>query len=713
MANKRIYQSAVKYGLTSTALVNLLRELGYEVKSHMSTMTVDMERDVNKKFEEGREAARKEEEKKKHLSEISKTKSKKKIDNKKLKKRKKKIDKEKVNMKVKQTLQSIRSGDKRKRKKIDKETDVTIDVEEKKILRVSEYISVAELAERLEITPNEVISACLSLGLLVTINQRLDLDMITAVADEFGYDVELLPEWGSELLDEDFKERDKKDVKKRPPVVSVMGHVDHGKTSLLDFIRRSKVAQQEIGMITQHINAYEIKHKDNSITFLDTPGHELFTAMRARGAQLTDICVLVVAADDGVMPQTVEAIDHVRAAGIPIIVAINKMDLATANPEKVKQGLLEYKIMVEDFGGSVQSVKISAKTGDGISDLLNAILLEAEIMDLDTFFSDNAKGAVIEASVEKGRGMIADVLITEGTLKIGDPFISGSVYGKVKAMFNEWDEKIESAGPSQPVKIMGFDRLPEVGDSFIVVNEERKAKEIARKRDLVSKEHMSRINQYSLENFKIALESGIVSTLNIVLKCDVGGSLEALSDGLSRLPQDEVKLAIIHKAIGPVTENDVLLAQSSKAIVLAYNVGTRPEASKLANARGVDVRNYNIIFEAIDSVKKAMSGLLKPDIEEIVVGKAEIRHVFTVPKIGLVCGSYVFEGEIKRGFRARVKHEKEIIHEGKIISLKRFKDDVKEVGSNFECGIGIEGLKEISEGDIIECTEKVEIKREL
>ncbi|KQC13041.1 MAG: hypothetical protein APR63_01390 [Desulfuromonas sp. SDB] len=715
MANKRIYQAAKRYGLTSSALVDLLRDLGYQVKSHMSSMSPEMEKAVDKKFEESREDARKEEEKKKQLSEKSKALKNKGKDKKKIKKRKKKVDKEKVDLKLKQTLQKIRKGDRRRKRKIEKEYSPDHPEEAKKILNVSEYISVAELAERIGVTPNEIISVCLSLGLIVTINQRLDLDMITAVADEFGYEVELLPEWGSELLEEPeiTEGQEDKQLETRAPVVSVMGHVDHGKTSLLDYIRRTKVAQQEAGLITQHISAYEIQHKEQKITFLDTPGHELFTAMRARGAQLTDICVLVVAADDGVMPQTVEAIDHVRAAGIPMIVAINKMDLLTANPQRLKQQLLEHKVMVEDFGGKIQCVNISAKTGEGIPDLLDAILLEAEMMDLKASYHENAKGAVIESSVEKGRGMIADVLITRGYLKIGDAFIAGSASGKIKAMFNERDEKVESVGPSQPVKVMGFNKLPEVGDTFQVVEEERRAKEIARKRELVDKEQQSRINQYSVENFKKALQTAEVNTLKIILKCDVGGSLEALSDGILRLPQEEVEISIIHKAIGAVTENDVLLAQSSEALILAYNVGIRPDAAKLAHARAVRIESYNIIFEAIESIKKAMSGLLEPELKEIVVGKAEIRQVFSVPKIGVVCGSYVYEGEVRRGLKARVKREREVIHQGKIISLKRFKDDVRKVESNFECGIGIEKFNDAEVGDIIECFEQVEVIREI
>ncbi|MBN1150670.1 translation initiation factor IF-2 [candidate division WOR-3 bacterium] len=713
MGNKRIYQAAKEYGLTSVALVNLLQNLGYEVKNHMSTMLPEMEGAVKKRFEEEREAARLEEEKKKKMSEGDAVSDKKK-DGRKTKRRKKTVDKVVVDNKLTQTLHQIRSGDKRKKRKVEVRIASEEVQEDKKILRVSEFMSVTELAKRLETEPNAIISICLSLGLVVSVNQRLDIDVISAVADEFGYEVELLPEWGEDILEKEILEEESSAVlQKRAPIVSVMGHVDHGKTSLLDYIRRSRVAEQEVGSITQHISAYEVFHNKEKITFLDTPGHELFTAMRARGAQLTDICVLVVAVNDGVKPQTIEAIDHVRAAGIPIIVALNKIDLGKGNVEKVKQQLLEHKVMVEDYGGKTQSVPISAKTGEGIGDLLDAILIEAEMLDLKTSIESKARGAVIEASVEKGRGMIADILITEGVARIGDAFIAGSSSGRIRAMFNEYEEKVEEVYPSTPVKIMGFDRLPDVGDTFQVVGEERKAREIARKRVLVEKVQQSRTKAFTAEAFKNALESGEQNKLNLILKCDVGGSLEALADGLARLPQDEITITIVHKAVGPVNENDVLLAQSSGAIIVAYNVSVRSEAAKLAAARGIIIKSYNIIFEAIDSIRKAMSGLLAPEYEEKTIGKAEIRNVFVISKTGVICGSYIFDGEVKRGSMARLKRKGELLHTGKIISLKRFKDDVRKVETNFECGIGIEGLSEAQEGDIIECYETVTLIREL
>ncbi|MBN1619765.1 translation initiation factor IF-2 [candidate division WOR-3 bacterium] len=713
MGNKRIYQAAKEFGLTSIALVNLLQSLGYEVKNHMSTMLPDMENAVRKRFDEEREAARLEEEKKKKMHESEAAPDKKK-DGKKTKRRRKFVDKVVVDTKLTQTLHQIRTGDKRKKRKIDVKAPAEQVQEEKKVLRVSEFMSVTELSKRLDVGPNDIISICLSLGLVVSVNQRLDIDVISAVADEFGYEVELLPEWGEDILDTDTDEEEKEiQLGKRAPIVSVMGHVDHGKTSLLDFIRRSRVAEQEVGSITQHISAYEVVHNKDKITFLDTPGHELFTAMRARGAQLTDICVLVVAVNDGVKPQTVEAIDHVKAAGIPIIVALNKIDLGKANIEKVKQQLLERKIMVEDYGGKVQCVPISAKTGEGIDELLDAILIEAEMLDLKTSFEAKAKGTIIEASVEKGRGMMADILITEGVAKIGDPFIAGSSSGRIRAMFNELDEKIDNVMPSQPVKIMGFDKLPDVGDTFQVVQEERKAREIARKRILVEKFQQSRMKTFTAETLQSVLENGEQNKLNLILKCDVGGSLEALADGLARLPQDEISLTIVHKAVGPVNENDVLLAQSSGAIIIAYNVPVRTEASKLAVARKIVIKSYNIIFEAIESIRKAMSGLLEPEYEERIIGKAEIRNVFVISKAGVICGSYVFDGEIKRGAYARLKRKGEILHQGKINSLKRFKDDVRKVETNFECGISIENLGDAQEGDIIECCEKVLMTREL
>ncbi|OQX56211.1 MAG: translation initiation factor IF-2 [Candidatus Cloacimonas sp. 4484_209] len=714
----RVYELSKELNLSSNALIGLLRKLNFDVKNHMSTLSDDMIKSVKNKLETEKKILKvKEIERKKKIKKKEESKDFKKREEERLKRKKKKRQviekkKEEIEKKVKETVGKITGIS--KPKKIKKKHEVLLEEieEQQNVIRISEYVSVSELAKILDVDPTDIIKKCLDLGLLVTINQRLDLDTITMIADEYGVEVKLLPEYGTETEEE--KKEEKGLLKTRPPIVTVMGHVDHGKTLLLDKIRKSNVIEKETGRITQHIGAYSITYKDHFITFLDTPGHQAFTAMRARGTQVTDIVVLVVAADDGVMPQTIEAIDHARAANIPIIVAINKVDLANANPERVKQQLSKHKVLLEEYGGNVLGIEVSAKTGKGIEELLDAILLQAEMLELTAREEGPAKGVVIESAMDRGKGAVATVLIQKGTLSKGDPFVAGVHSGKVRALIDEWNNRVDTAPPSKPVRIMGFDSLPEVGDTFTVVESEQKAREIARNRKLARKEHMEKRRfRYSLVQFQKELKTDEIKELRIVMKGDVGGSVEALADSLDDLSSDEARIAIIHKGIGQINDSDVLLAAASGAIIVGFHVNASPQTREIAKKEGVEIRLYNIIFEAISDIKLALSGLLEPEYEEEILGIAEVKQVFRIPNVGLIAGSYVVRGKIVLGENARVKRNDEIIFEGQINSLKRFKEDVKEVDMGLECGIGIEGAAQIQENDLIEVYTVREKAREI
>ncbi|MCS7082173.1 MAG: translation initiation factor IF-2 [Bacteroidota bacterium] len=582
------------------------------------------------------------------------------------------------------------------------------------LLRVSEFVTARELAELMHVDVGEVLTRCLALGLPVSINQRLDADTITLLADEFGYQVQFVDT--TELLEVSEEAPDKpEDLRTRPPIVTVMGHVDHGKTSLLDYIRHTNVVAGEAGGITQHIGAYEVTLPDGrQITFLDTPGHEAFTAMRARGTQVTDIVVLVVAADDQVMPQTVEAINHAKAAGVPIVVAINKIDKPEANPDRIRQQLAEHGVLVEEWGGRYQCAEISAKTGQNVDALLEKILLEAELLELKANPNRKAQGTVIEAKLDKGRGVVATVLVQNGTLRPGDPFVAGLTHGKVRALFNERDQRVEAAGPSTPVQVLGFEDLPQAGDRFLVVSDEREAREIALKRQQIKREQdLRRRKHLSLEDVSRQMAAGQLQELNIILKGDVAGSVEALGDALHKLSRDEVRVHIIHSGVGAITESDVLLASASNAVIIGFQVRPSAAARKLAEQEQIDIRLYSIIYDAINDVKSALEGLLAPERKEQIVGTAEVRATFKVPKVGTVAGCYVSEGRIRRSDRIRLIRDGVVIYEGRLASLKRFKDDVREVGAGYECGMGIEGYNDIKVGDLIEAYEIVETKRTL
>ena len=633
---------------------------------------------------------------------------------KKRKKKKRKISEEEIEASIKQTIAIIEGPAKPKRRrrkvKVDEEAE---EFEEANVIRVTEFISVADLAQLMNVEPNDVLKKCLEMGLMVSINQRLDMETIVMVADEFGFEVEPEEEFAADLLEEDEEDRPE-DLQPRPPVVTIMGHVDHGKTSLLDYIRRSNIIAGEAGGITQHIGAYEVEVDGRQITFLDTPGHEAFTAMRARGAQVTDIVVLIVAADDGVQQQTIEAINHAKAAGVPIIVAINKIDRPEANPDMVKQQLSQHGILVEDWGGKHQCAEISAKTGVGVDKLLEAILLEAEILELKANPNKPARGTIIEAELDRGKGAIATVLVQSGTLKIGDPFVAGLSHGKVRAMFDERGKPVKAAPPSTPVRVVGFSVVPQAGDRFVVTKSEKEAKEISLKRQQIHREQeLRKVKLRTLDQISKQIQEGEVRELRVIVKGDVDGSIEALADSLVKLSTKEVAVDVIHKAVGGITETDVNLAAASDAIIIGFNVRVTLGARELAEKEDVDIRIYNVIYDAVNDVKMALEGLLEPEKKEEIIGTAEVRQVFKVPKVGRVAGCYVQSGKIRRNDLVRLYREDKKIYEGRISSLKRFKDDVREVQSGFECGLAIEGFDDIHVGDIIECYQIQEVKRSL
>jgi translation initiation factor IF-2 len=581
------------------------------------------------------------------------------------------------------------------------------------VIKVAEFLSTAELANLMDMEPNEIIKKCFDLGMMVSINQRLDKDLIVLLAEEFGYSIEFQSEYEEDIL-EDIQDSEDQ-LRDRPPVVTVMGHVDHGKTSLLDQVRKTNVVAGEAGGITQHIGAYTVElSSGKSITFLDTPGHEAFTAMRARGGQAADIVILVVAADDSVMPQTVEAINHALAANVPIVVAINKVDKPDSNPDRIKQQLGDKGILVEEWGGKYQSVEISAKFGQNLDALLDKVLVEAEVLELKANPDRLARGVVIEAKMDKGKGTVATVLVQKGTLKIGDNFIAGIYPGRVKAMFDEREHKIEEAGPSHAVQILGFDGIPQAGDTFVALDSERDIKEIAIKRQQLKREQDFRqVRFVTLDDISRQIQEGKQVELNIILKADTDGSAEALSDSLHKLTTSETKVNVIHKAIGQITESDILLAEASNAVIIGFNVRPNLNARKLAEKHEVDVRLYTIIYNVLEEVKQALEGMLAPDISEKVTATVEVREVFKVPKIGNIAGCYVQDGKVTRNTRVRLLRDGFVIFDGSIASLKRIKDDVKEVESGYECGIGLENFNDIKVGDIIEGYELVETKRKL
>jgi translation initiation factor IF-2 len=631
------------------------------------------------------------------------------------KKKKPTFNEEEIQETIRQTLAAIDEAGKPRRKRRRSQVEEDEEVDDSLVIRVSEFMSIAELAKLMNVEPSDLIKKCMELGMMVSINQRLDMDSITLLASEYGYEVEALAEFGEDIL-EAIEETDEEDgnLLPRPPVVTIMGHVDHGKTSLLDYIRKSNIIAGEAGGITQHIGAYEVLIDSKAITFLDTPGHEAFTAMRARGAQVTDIVVLVVAADDSVMPQTIEAISHAKAAGVPIIVAINKVDKPGANPDMIRKQLADHGVLVEQWGGKYQSVELSAKTGQSVDQLLEMILLEAEVLDLKANPGRKAHGAIIESRLDRGKGVVASVLVQNGTLQIGDPFIAGTFSGKVRSMFDERGKRVKAAGPSVPVQVLGFDGMPQAGDTFIVLKSERDTKDISQKRQQLQREHEHwRSRPRTLDEISKQIQKGQVRQLLLVLKADVDGSIEAITDSLLKLTTSEVGVDIIHRGVGAISESDVLLASASGAIIIGFNVRPTTKARELSSKEEVDIRLYEVIYDIINDVKAALEGFLEPTISEELVGSAEVRQVFKVPKVGAIAGCYITTGKINRNDNIKLYRDDRLIHDGKISSLKRFKDDVREISNGFECGIGIERFDDLKVSDIIEAYKIVETKRTL
>ncbi|MCM1031078.1 MAG: translation initiation factor IF-2 [Oscillibacter sp.] len=585
---------------------------------------------------------------------------------------------------------------------------------EKSILKLTEFVTVAELATMMGISVTEVISACMSLGLFVSINQRLDAETINLVADEFGFSVEFVSVDIQEAIEED-EEDTEENMLPRPPIVTVMGHVDHGKTSLLDYIRKTNVIAGEAGGITQHIGAYNVKLADGrAVTFLDTPGHEAFTAMRARGAQVTDIAIIIIAADDSVMPQTIEAINHASAAGVPMVFAINKVDKPGANPDKIREELANMNYLVEEWGGKYQCQEISAKKGLNIEELLEKVLLEAELLDLKANPNKKATGSIIESSLDKGRGYVATVLVQAGTLKIGDVVLAGQYFGHVKAMFNERGGKLEKAGPSEPALILGLNGAPQAGDKFNVLGNEKEARLLANKREQLQREQGLRTQKHiTLDEIGRRIAIGSFQELNIIVKGDVDGSIEALADSLLKLSTDEIQVNVIHKAVGQISEGDVMLAAASNAIIVGFQVRPSMSARKLAEKEQIDIRLYSIIYTAIEEIKAAMEGMLSPEIKEEVIGTVEVLETFKISKVGTIAGCVVRDGKITRSAKVRIIREGIVVYTGALGSLKRFKDDVKEVTKGFECGLNIENYNDIRIGDMVEGYEEVEVKKTL
>ena len=643
---------------------------------------------------------------------------------KKRKAKKQEVDKKEVEAAIKRTMMSMDEsgvGDRAsaKRKKRREKLEIQERIEEEKLaaskttIKVTEFIAVNEMANLMNVSVSEVIQKCIGLGLMVSINQRLDTETITLVADEFGFEVEFQEEFTAEVL-EDFEDEEET-LKPRPPVVTIMGHVDHGKTSLLDYIRKANVVAGESGGITQHIGAYRVQLEDSRyVTFLDTPGHEAFTAMRARGASVTDIVILIVAADDAVMPQTVEAINHAQAAGVPIIIAINKIDKPNSNIEKIKQQLADRNVLVEEWGGKYQSVEISAKQGINIDTLLEKVSLEAELLELKANPDRNARGTVVESQLDKGRGITATVLVQKGTLKVGDIFVAGNYHGRVRAMFDERNNKVSQADPSTPVLVLGFEGTPQAGDSLIVLDTEREAREVAVKRQQLKREQDQRqIKLITLDEIANQISQGGYKELPLVVKGDVDGSVEALADSLMKLSNKEVAVKVIHRGVGAISEGDVLLAAASHAIIIGFHVRPNLNARKLAEAEKVDIRLYNVIYDAINEVKSALEGMLSPVLSEEMVATVEVRDTFKVPKVGTIAGCYVTDGKITRNSKIRLVRDGIVAYEGELSQLRRFKDDVKEVDAGYECGINIANFNDIKVGDIIEAYKIIETKKKL
>lgn len=702
MSKIRVYELAKELGISSKELIAiLLEEFSIEVKNHMSVIEEEDAELIKELFAEHNNTAGKTDEAEDEV----------------ILEKYENLQEEKISKDIKIT----------KNKKSKRKDEESTQVKEKKqnnddeiIIEIGDTITVKELSEKLKKSSVEVIKELIFMGVMAAINQEIDFETAEKLAAKFNaVAVKKEDTYQEEKEDEIFEdeaeaEAEDTNTEKRPPIVTVMGHVDHGKTSLLDAIRKSKVTATEAGGITQHIGAYTVQVNDEKITFLDTPGHEAFTAMRARGAQITDLVVLVVAADDGIMPQTAEAINHCKAANVPIIVAINKIDRPGANPDKVKQELTEYGLVAEDWGGDTVCVPVSAHTKEGIDTLLEMIILTAEMLELKADPKRNAKGTVIESKLDKGRGAVATLLVQNGTLTVGDSIIVGSTYGRIRAMFDYKGKKMKSAGPSIPVEILGLSEVPAAGDKFHVVKDEKTAREMANKRkEKLRDEYLQSTHKVSLEDLYSQIKEGKMKELNIIVKADVQGSIEALRQSLEKISNDEVKVRVIHGAVGAISEADISLASASNAIIIGFNVRPDTNATVLADKENVEIKTYRIIYNAIDDIKAAMEGMLEPDYKEVVLGRAEIRQTYKISNVGTIAGCYVLTGKITRNASIRVIRDGIVINESELASLKRFKDDAKEVQAGYECGLSVDKFNDIKEGDIIEAFELQEVKKQL
>lgn len=681
MAKVRIYELAKELNVSSKAMVNFLVDLGADVKNHMSTIDEDIANMVKDHFAEDED------------------------------------ENEEVAVKVKPTSKESppkspptgKAKAKQTASRPDKAHAPGRDKGDKKVIEIPETITVRDLAELCRIPATDLIKRLMAQGVMAGINQNVDRQAARLVAEKLGFAVKA---YAPVTMDIDIEEADEEKLEERSPVVTIMGHVDHGKTTLLDAIRKSKVAASEEGGITQHIGAYQVEVKGKKITFLDTPGHEAFTAMRSRGAQVTDLAVLVVAADDGVMPQTIEAINHARAADVPILVAINKVDRPQANVDRVKQQLAEQGLIPEEWGGDTVCVPISALRREGLDDLLEMILLVAEMQDLKANPHRLAKGTIVEAQLDRGRGPVATVLVQHGVLRVGDPIVAGSVHGRVRAMFSAKGERVDEAGPATPVEVLGFNDVPTAGEILLALDDEREARAIAEEyAQTARQEGWSRTSRLTLDDLNVKIKAGEVKQLNLVVKGDVQGSVEALRQSLEKLSTPEVRVNVIHGGVGGVSKSDVNLAHASEAIIIGFNVRPDPTARKLAETLGIEILLYRVIYQAIDDIEAAMEGMLEPEYKEVVLGQAEVRALFKVPNVGIVAGCYVTEGRILRSAQMRVLRDNVIVYEGTIASLKRFKDDVREVASGYECGIGLERFNDLKEGDVLEAFRMEEVKR--
>jgi translation initiation factor IF-2 len=704
---QRVYELSRELNISSEALLKVLAELEISAKSHMSTITAQDTQKVKDRFEEQKKEAKTRATKKR----------------KRRRRKKKAVVSAETVKNVKKTLAKMDAGANKSRKskktrykkeKQERHEQRAENCGETGIIKIAEFTSLSELSQQMGVPVNSVIAKCLLMGVMATANQRLDADTIALVAEEFGFQVREVAEFGAEALEDARISSCDGESEERPPVVTIMGHVDHGKTALLDRIRSTNVISTESGGITQHIGAYVANvDDDRQVTFIDTPGHAAFTAMRARGAMVTDIVVLVVAADSRVMPQTKESIDHARAADIPIIVAITKMDLPTANPDFIKKDLASYKVLVEEWSGNVQCAQVSALTGEGVDDLLEKILLQAEVMELVAFPDRMAKGTVLEGRIDPRRGSIVNLLVQDGTLREGDCFVAGQFSGRARALFDENDEEISEVPPGYPVQLLGCSGVPAAGDSFIAVESEQEAKRVSLRRQIVERERvLNARRKISLEDFWATTEDG-ERVLNVIVKSDVSGSSEAIVDTLAKLQTDEVSVNVIHSGAGGITESDVDLAAASEAVIVGFKVRPDQRAREKAAEEGVDISTFSVIYALEETVKKALSGLLKPEEKEEFLGSAEVRDTFKVPKIGVIAGSYIIAGKIKRNARARLVRNGVVLWEGEISSLKHFKEDRREMLAGFECGIGLTRYDDIKVGDTIESFEIVKLAREL